>query len=188
MIDYLYIRNKLIDSIYGMDFLHVILTIIISIGTWSLMNAICAKTQQTSKIFRCFNICLFLGECIVILFLTIFFRGLEEREICLIPLYSFVIAKEESEIYRSMLMNVFLFVPYGLTLSYALGGETKTRLWRTAIIALIYSFMIELIQGIFGIGRAEVDDVICNTLGAVVGSGSCWINGKIVVKKVCEEI
>lgn len=39
--------------------------------------------------------------------------------------------------------------------------------------------MIELFQGIFGIVRAEVDDVICNVLGTLIGSISCRISSRL---------
>lgn len=46
--------------------------------------------------------------------------------------------------------------------------------------ALLFSVCVETIQYIGGYGLAEVDDVICNTLGAAIGFG-LWkmIKGKI---------
>lgn len=64
-----------------------------------------------------------------------------------------------------LLLNVALFVPLGLAAPFI---SKRTSLLKVAITGLSLSFLIEFIQ-IF-IGReCEIDDLICNTLGAVIG-------------------
>ena len=75
------------------------------------------------------------------------------------------------ELYRANFMNAVLFFPAGL-----LGCEILPRRWRhrkkavlvMAVLALL-SMGIEYAQFRFGLGLAETDDVIHNTLGALLG-------------------
>ena len=95
----------------------------------------------------------------------------------LIPFATFTAARQQSELYREMLMNVFLFFPLGLTLSNALPRKWRrwVRVILTTLIGCISSVGIECAQYRYALGMAETDDVICNTLGAFIGSGSLLI-------------
>jgi glycopeptide antibiotics resistance protein len=77
-----------------------------------------------------------------------------------------------------MLMNVFLFFPLGLTLPYALPEKWNRKGLLTIFLAQVFSIGIELAQYHFHLGRAETDDVICNTLGCVIGTLSYVISKK----------
>lgn len=74
-------------------------------------------------------------------------------------------------------MNIFLFFPFGLTLSNALPQSWGRwqRIGLTVITGLLLSAGIEYIQYRFALGVAETDDVICNTIGAFIGSTSLLI-------------
>ena len=73
-----------------------------------------------------------------------------------------------------MLMNVFLFVPLGLSLPFVLGRGWLPR-FTTIVVALAISAGIEYLQYRYALGRCEVDDVIMNTLGASVGCMAHWL-------------
>lgn len=89
-------------------------------------------------------------------------------ELSLIPFqcYITVLQGGEEELIRSAFMNVFLFYPGGLILR---------SLWKRGrgipllLIFFFASVAIELCQYGFGLGTAETDDVIHNTLGAWLG-------------------
>ena len=83
-------------------------------------------------------------------------------------------ARQQPEIYREMLMNVFLFFPLGLTLSNALPRKWHRwlRIILTTLIGCALSAGIEYAQYRYALGLAETDDVICNTLGAFLGAAS----------------
>jgi len=100
--------------------------------------------------------------------MTVYTRGESPSEAVLIPFKSFQEAKIQPELYRSMLMNVFLFVPIGLTLPFALGGR-RMSVGITIAAALAFSAGIEYLQYRYALGRCEVDDIIMNTLGASLG-------------------
>ena len=72
--------------------------------------------------------------------------------------------------------NILFFIPYGLLFPWKDS-------WKLVFVsALVLSVFIELSQFIFNLGWCEVDDVISNTLGAMIGWGVLWKvrNRKIV--------
>ncbi len=128
---------------------------------WSLLNAV-----------------IFWIMAVVILYATILNRTPGDHDLILIPFATFTAAQHRPELYREMLMNVFLFFPLGLTLSNALPQKWHrwVRIAFTTLIGCILSTGIEYAQYRFSLGTAEVDDVICNTLGAFIGSTSLLID------------
>jgi glycopeptide antibiotics resistance protein len=68
---------------------------------------------------------------------------------------------------RNLLGNLALLFPLGLLGPIAL--PALDRWWRIALLALLYSAMIELIQLAVPDRSADIDDVIVNVTGAVVG-------------------
>ena len=60
------------------------------------------------------------------------------------------------------LQNIAFFIPFGALL--------PVKNWKAVFItAVVFSVLIEFVQYIGGYGLAELDDVICNTLGAMIG-------------------
>ena len=76
-------------------------------------------------------------------------------------------------------MNVFLFVPMGLALPFALPEKMPHKVLVSVLCAVILSTMVEILQYVFHLGRAETDDVICNTLGAAIGTFAFMLDGVI---------
>ena len=98
-------------------------------------------------------------------------------ELILTPFAALSAARQQPELYRAMLMNVFLFFPLGLTLSNALPRSWHRwgRIILTTLVGCALSAGIEYAQYRCALGLAETDDVICNTLGAFIGSTSLLI-------------
>ena len=113
----------------------------------------------------------------IILYATILTRTPGNYEVILPPFATFTAAQQQPELYREMLMNVFLFFPLGLTLSNALPQKWHRwgRIALTTLVGCILSAGIEYAQYRYALGMAEVDDVICNTLGTFIGSTSLLI-------------
>lgn len=66
------------------------------------------------------------------------------------------------------ILNVALFIPIG----FLLGCGFRSMTWkRTLIIAVMFSVFIEILQLVFRRGLCEVDDVIHNTVGCMIGYG-----------------
>ena len=62
--------------------------------------------------------------------------------------------------------NVLAFVPLGAFLPLL---RRRIRIWTNLLIVIYASVAVEIVQGIFGLGASDIDDVILNTLGGVVG-------------------
>ncbi len=123
------------------------------------------------------NIALACVAAFIILYATILTRTPGVSEAILTPFASLTAARIQPEIYREMLMNVFLFFPLGLTLSNALPRKWHRwlRIILTTLIGCALSAGIEYAQYRYALGLAEADDVICNTLGAFLGAASLLI-------------
>ena len=124
------------------------------------------------------NVILCLISIGLIICLTLVNR-LESNEISLIPFISFVYAQSEPEYYRTMLMNVFLFIPLGMGLPFVLPSRMNRKILIAVLVGALLSLLIEIVQYIFCIGRCETDDVIMNTIGTFIGTTSFWIHKKI---------
>lgn len=156
-------------KIYGLPLHRVMLYMGCFVLMWLFGAYISQKRRVYKHIWKGINIAGFAGIVMVILTITIFSRQ-ESYDLVLIPFYSFVEAKIQPEMYRSMMMNVFLFFPLGLTLPYVLPQKCKKQVLFAILFGLLLSAGIEFSQFYFHLGRAEVDDVICNTLGCVIGT------------------
>lgn len=122
---------------------------------------------------------LFVCWVTVILFGTLGQRaeGSNLSEPILTPFYSYYTALSGGtrEIYRTNFMNVVLFYPAGLLGCEALPKQRR-RIWLVTCVFGLLSGGIEFAQYHFGMGLSEVDDVIHNTLGALLGSIACDIS------------
>ena len=139
---------------------------------WGMLS-----TRIAAKRWRRGNLVLAILMAAAILYATILTRSEGSTGLILTPFATFVAAQQQPELYREMLMNVFLFFPLGLTLSNVLPQKWHRwgRIAFTTLIGCILSTGIEYAQCRYALGMAEADDVICNTLGAFIGSTSLLI-------------
>jgi len=156
--------------IYSRSLTVILLVIVVGTVLWGFL---CSRSRQ----WRTVNALLCVLTVAVILYATVLTRTPGDYEIVLTPFATFVAAQQQPELYREMLMNVFLFFPLGLTLSNALPQKWRrwVRITLTTLVGCLLSAGIEYAQYRYALGMAEVDDVICNTLGAFVGSTSLLI-------------
>ena len=115
--------------------------------------------------------CILFGAYIAaVVWITLFSRLGTERRSFLLPFHSYVeIWKGEWRLLLENIGNVILFIPLGV----ALGVVKK---WDVKKAGLLASLLIEALQFTFALGTFECDDLIHNTLGAVIGA---WCVGKI---------
>ena len=128
---------------------------------------------------------LFLTWIMIILAGTLLYRSPEEvpeRPVWL-PFYSYycVFTGGNREILRSNLMNVLLFFPAGLFCCELLpdNWRGKKKVILVTVLFAIISAGIELSQYHFALGQAEVDDMIHNALGAMLGAWICFEGKKL---------
>ena len=157
------------QSIYSKPLSNIILAIVIAIVAWGYL-----RTKVQLRRWTMANFVWFCAAVIAILCATILNRTPGNYELILTPFATFTAALQQPELYRAMLMNVFLFFPLGLTLSNALPRKWHRwlRIILTTLVGCALSAGIEYAQYRCALGLAETDDVICNTLGAFLGATS----------------
>ena len=162
----------MLHYIYTRPLIIIILFMVLALTVWGGLAAhIAAKRWQRG------NLVLTALMVAAILYATILTRSEGSTGLILTPFATFTAARQQPEFYREMLMNMFLFFPLGLTLSNVLPQKWYRwgRIILTTLVGCILSVGIEYAQYRYALGMAEVDDVICNTLGAFVGSTSLLI-------------
>lgn len=147
----------------------------LGLAIWTAL-AILFDRIGREKLWRRCNGWIAAAYMVLLLYMTVAARSeTAHGGVMLRPLYSFYLARTENrEYYRTMLMNVFLFFPLGLTLPFGLSGGKHPVLCSLAL-GMLLSIGIETLQYIFSLGWAETDDVIMNTLGVLVGSAAYGI-------------
>ena len=118
--------------------------------------------------------CVLFGAYIAaVLWITLFSRIGEGYRGFLLPFHSYVeIWKGEWRPLLENIGNVILFIPLGIALKWIGVKDVKKD-------GFLASLSIEILQLTFALGTFECDDLIHNTLGAVIGA---WCVGKIGVE------
>ena len=95
-----------------------------------------------------------------------------DRSINLIPFYSIkeYIFSNSATIkkfaFGNVVGNIVIFIPLGTYLSLF---KNNKRVITNLLVIFIVSLFIEIIQGLLGIGASDIDDIILNCLGGLVG-------------------
>lgn len=162
--------SRFLWMIYVQPLNRILYCIVLLIAVWSIAGV----EANQKKWWKLFNVAILLCSFAVIVFMTVYSRETGTHEAILKPFQSFIEAQEQPELYRSMLMNVFLFVPIGLSLPIVLPRKRHfaVNVCLTILFGCALSAAIEWCQYRYGLGRCEVDDVIMNTLGTAIGASS----------------
>jgi glycopeptide antibiotics resistance protein len=95
-----------------------------------------------------------------------------DRSINLIPFYSIkeYIFTNSATIkkfaFSNVVGNIVIFTPLG---AYLLLFKNNKRVITNLLFIFIVSLFVEIIQGLLGIGASDIDDIILNCLGGLVG-------------------
>lgn len=155
--------------IYCQPLWRIVLVVLAAPILWAILGRLLGARHP--RLWRRLNLVLAALSALVILYATLGNRSGGVRQVILTPFASFTEAKVQPELYRTMLMNILLFEPLGMSLSQGLPcRQPWLRFLLTVLVALGLSCAIEVLQYLFSLGRTEVDDVIMNTLGAIVGA------------------
>ena len=163
----------MLQYIYALPLRDIVLMILVGVTVWPGLG----KKYVSKRLWSLLNISLLTIFVVLIPYTTLLTRIPGDYEVICTPFAAFAAARQQPELYREMLMNVFLFFPLGLTLSNVLPQKWHrwSRIILTTLVGCILSTGIEYAQYRYALGMAEVDDVICNTLGAFIGSTSLLI-------------
>ena len=167
---------------YSLPLLYVIISIILLDMFWAILYFIVLnkehKFSSRARVhFNVFNTVIMVFIIYVIIDSTPLQRSSYIDKLILTPFYSFAVAQIQPEMYRSLLMNIALFVPFGCSFSCVLSKKMSycTRIMITSLLGCVLSLLIEFLQYFFKLGEAWTDDVVCNALGAFIGSLSIVI-------------
>ena len=103
----------------------------------------------------------------LLLYLAVFVRNTQaEWTYKLSPFWSYqAIGEGRDDILVQVVMNVLAFIPIGLLL----GTFKGMKWWQALLIGLCFSMLIELLQLVLKRGLTEIDDVVHNGVGCVIG-------------------
>ena len=101
----------------------------------------------------------------------------KRKHLGLCALWHFVFLRQYS--YKLILDNILVFVPFGMLFPNLPGKNQKHKLLISAAAGMAFSVMIESVQYAFSLGCTELDDVINNTIGTIVGCGIFALGEKI---------
>lgn len=173
---------KYVRRFYVLPISKVLGIIAILIMIWIILRML---RKSKCSIWKYFNILLHVLSVLFIIRMTLLGRKVGIRELEFIPFYTLTTISYNNEAIRTLLMNIILFVPFGLTTPYMIGEKIKNEYLKWGICILsagVLSILIESLQYCLGVGRAEIDDVICNTLGGGLGVLAdvvgFWLNGR----------
>lgn len=138
---------------------------------WALKRMI-----RTERVFRAVVVLALLLWFLAACWNTLFGREsvLDNSVSSLIPFLSYyiVFTGGERELLRCNFMNVVLFYPAGLMASELL-PKSWMRIKRVILVTMLFALVsagIEFCQYHYALGQAEIDDVIHNSLGALIGA------------------
>ena len=91
--------------------------------------------------------------------------------------YGVIRANPNSMILPETIMNVIAFVPMGVLLGMTI---RSIKWWKVLLAGSIMSISIEVLQFMTKRGVSEVDDVIHNALGCIIGYGAYLLSVKCI--------
>lgn len=83
--------------------------------------------------------------------------------------YRVMFQKNSIEMGKQILYNILAFIPWGILMPQCMDSEY--RFWKVTGMAVAVSVFIEATQYVFQCGLCELDDMVHNGLGAVIGYG-----------------
>lgn len=173
--DSLRVLHHLLLETNGVDYLMLFISgiLLLLLAIVYLSIDIDALNCRIRAVLKNGLVLLFLCYCVYfIVSITLLRRSPSESKIVLIP-FTWVF-KDGGDSFKSILydvLNILLFVPFSFFLSsFDFGWSSKTTAIISIVVSLLFSFCIEAIQYVFALGTFEMEDIICNSFGGVIGS------------------
>ena len=83
--------------------------------------------------------------------------------------------------WRNIILNICMFMPFGFLLP--LGFQHCKSFWITSLAGFLFTVIIEVAQLNFHLGMFELDDLMNNTLGTMIGFGLYILYAKWILKR-----
>ncbi|WP_051422911.1 VanZ family protein [Arthrobacter sp. MA-N2] len=68
--------------------------------------------------------------------------------------------------FANVVGNILIFIPLGVYVSWL---RPRWAAWLTVVTVASVSVAVEIIQGVFAVGASDIDDVILNCVGGIIG-------------------
>ena len=107
---------------------------------------------------------------VLLLYFTVFGRYSHPEytyQIYFFKSYRYLFEQFDRQNIRQIIINIAMMIPFGLLLPVLMKNKHKYLL--TLLFALLLILFIEIMQMVMQCGTFEVDDVVNNLLGAVIG-------------------
>lgn len=138
--------------------------------------------MNTKRKYICINILLYgvFAIYILLLILILFRTRHPERSVNLVPLRGIISFLSGSDLVSNkdsaavlhafavsnLLSNIVIFVPMGVYIT--LFNKNRV-IWKNTLLIMIVSTLVEIIQVIFRFGIGDIDDIILNSIGGLIG-------------------
>ena len=110
-----------------------------------------------------------LGLALVLLF-TLVRKPRKVARSVLIPLRPLLGMKTVKSYWHSMLLNILLFIPFSCGLTFCIGRKGRRPAVTAMLLCFLLSLAVEGAQYVFRLGTFEMDDLLMNSLGGVIGT------------------
>lgn len=110
--------------------------------------------------------------------------GYDERRYNLHPFQEierFIIYRDQISgwsVFLNLYGNIIAFVPFGMLLRWA--RNKNTTFWQALLYSLMFTLAIEISQYITKLGVFDIDDIIMNTLGGIIGYCIYYVTAKLL--------
>ena len=151
-----------------------------------LMFAKSGKGKRAGS-FKAFCIVLLVLYSALLIWMALVARiGNDCRDLLLTPLYTIktvLHSYNTFDVFKLIVDNVLVFIPLGMLLPAAAGKTPSAKSFvAVSLCGLAVSVLIEALQYAFSLGYSEVDDVIYNTFGTMIGAGIFVLGGNADLK------
>ena len=159
------------NHIYAQPLGKVIVLLLLLTVLWSWVEEWCAVSHRRTVWWKLLNLAAFALSLLFIAWATLLRREpMAELVVELRPFATFDRIAAQPEYIRTMIMNAALFLPLGLSAAALLPRRWPwLRIAFALLLGLAVSCGVEQLQYLHLLGTVEVDDVLCNTFGALLG-------------------
>ena len=135
------------------------------------------KERRIKRMLWYFSFALYLGLLVYFLFFAkIFDRDMSDRRYSynlepLREIVRFVRYRHKlgmTAVILNLAGNIAVFIPFGIFVPVLF--KPDMRLWQIVFSTMAASLVIEIIQLVFRVGSFDVDDILLNTLGGLIGA------------------
>ena len=81
--------------------------------------------------------------------------------------------------FKNLACNILMFMPFGFLAPLFM---KRNKVWQILIYGMIASFSIEVLQVLLAVGTGDIDDIILNAFGTLIGFGIYKLIYSVVLK------